>query len=185
MQRHKYGLTIKASLSRQLARLCDADHYSLWVTIMKKQALAILFVFISLNGYSWECEEGMGGRDPVKHWNNARDVILVRILSGEVLRVAEADYKYKAEILHKFKGTLKEEIEFTQNESIGGDGLSIGTYYVLYFDSTRPLNFCDGVFDVWVDRSNVYESVVASSERVDIVFSRFAKHLIQMEGVNP
>ena len=33
MQRHKYGLTIKASLSRQLARLCDADHYSLHVII--------------------------------------------------------------------------------------------------------------------------------------------------------
>ena len=34
MQRHKYGLTIKASLSRQLARLCDADHYSLYVRFL-------------------------------------------------------------------------------------------------------------------------------------------------------
>ena len=41
MQRHKYGLTIKASLSRQLARLCDADHYSLGFPSMDNSRLKI------------------------------------------------------------------------------------------------------------------------------------------------
>ena len=45
MQRHKYGLTIKASLSRQLARLCDADHYSLGSREQMKFHLNIIVFF--------------------------------------------------------------------------------------------------------------------------------------------